>query len=314
MDTTWDGLRLEADVIETDNGTTLRLDDGAGATCLLRHASPGVRAFLDGLDGHHPWRHLRRLVPLEEEFAVRQLVHQLLDAGLVRRTPAARPAEVCLIGGGLTARRLARELLQVSGVCLTVIAPEPSRSAGLGDQPTDAACALRARLVAEDPRAAARIRCAASWANVVEDDFGLVVLAPSSVQPDRAITAHLIRHSLPFLPVLVHRSRLRIGPLADYEGACLHCCDLTQADTDAAWPDAAEQLSRQPARPHPGLSRLAAALAARHAAWFLAGDGNALRSLTLEATLQTPGLAWRTWPSHPDCACSWQPLAGAAAA
>jgi len=314
MDAPWNNLRWDADLIETDGGVTVRLDDGSGSTCLLRHVSAGVRACLAALDRGRPWSEARRLVPAEEEFAVRRLVHELLEAGLARRSPAPRPAEVCLIGGGATARRLARELLGVPAVRLTVIAPEPSPFGGLADQPTDAACALRAGLVQNDPGNQARIRCDASWATLTEGGFDLVVVTPASIQPDRSITAHLIRHSLPFLPVLVHRGWLRIGPLADYEGACLHCCDLTLADADPGWPEAVEQLSRQPARPDAGLSRLAASLAGRYAAWFLAGDGNALRSLTLEASLTTPGLAWRSWPSHPDCACSWEPLADTVAA
>lgn len=291
---------LDADLVDLDHG--LRIEGVDGVCCLVRHASPALRRCLVMLDGHHTLAALLRELSDDEQFSFRRLLSQLQGAGLLRQTsepPVVR--DVCLVGTSAVARLCATQLLREPGVRL--------RLAGIGGRGArpDAALALREWLVRSDVRLGRRIMLDESWDVFDQASVGLVVLASTTVQPDRALTAHLVRRSVPFLPVLAHRGWASVGPLADYRGgACLHCADLTRADTDQAWPAVLERLSHELAHPEPGMARLAASLAATHAAWFVAGTANPLPSITLELREQVPGLGRRRWRPHPDCACCWQ--------
>ena len=290
--------RLDADLIDLDDGLRLEGDDGVG--CLVRNASPELRRCLELLDGRHSLPGLLNRLPDHEQFQARVLIGQLRGAGLLHDSAPPATHDVCLVGTGPVARGCAALLLHDPGIRLH-LAGSQATSWGRPE-----AQALRERLIAHDPKLSRRIRCAAPWPSFDEDDFDLVIIAPESVHCDRALSAHLIRHAIPFLPVLAHRTRVSVGPLADYRGgACLHCADLYRADGDPSWPRVVERLSREPAQPLAGPARLASSLAATHAAWFVQGSGNALRGLTLESAHATPGLARRTWPAHPDCACCW---------
>ncbi|MCL2316435.1 MAG: hypothetical protein FWC46_05040 [Actinomycetia bacterium] len=302
--------RLWADIItDDDEPGAARLVRQDGRVCQLAGASPGLLRLLESLDGHHALPDLLRVLPEAERFPARALLHDLVRQELVTDSSAAAvptSPDVLIIGGGTLARTCAAQLLATTTVGLRLVTPEPRVD---GRYP-DTAAALRAALIRSDPALGRRVVAGGRWPGLPEDDCALVLVATDTVQPDRVLTSHLIRHSLPFLPVLAHDGWCRIGPLADYQGgACLHCLDLTQADDDPAWPQTLEYLSRRPARPDAGLVRLAAALACRYAAWFLDGSGNALRSMSYEANLVEPGLARRRWVEHPDCACCWQPTA-----
>ena len=295
--------RLEADIVTLDDG--LRLEGIDGVCCVVRQASPAVRRSLRAMDGRHALAPLLADLSDDEQFSFRLLLNQLCGAGLlVDAGSPVQTRDVCLVGVGSVAHLCAGQLLRAPGVRLHLLG-----SAWRGGR-SDPVVMLRDRLVRSDARLARRIAVTEPWPGFDERQFDLVIVAPATVQPDRALTAHLIRRSMPFLPVLAHRGWASVGPLVSYHGgACLHCADLTRADADPAWPTVVERLSHEPARPTSGPAHLAASLAATHAAWFLDGVVNPLASTTLEIRGAQPGLARRHWPAHPDCACNWQVLA-----
>lgn len=313
MTTTPEWPVLAADIIEGPEAHRLRLEGERGCAVGLRGVSPQVRRLLGQLDGRHRLPRLILDLPLAEQFQARRLLRDLSAAGLVRAAPPPRPQRreptVGLVGAGLLARLVAVRLLRQTTARIHLIAPG---SPVLGDDPygryVDAAVALRARLARGDNRLGRRVLAGGSWTDLGEGSHDLVVVAPPTAQPDRAVTAHLIRHSVPFLPVRVHRGLARLGPLADYRGgACLHCTDLTRADADPDWPRVVERASRIPAQVDPGLAHALAGLTALHVAWFVDDGANPLRGTALELSLDEPGLARRAWPEHPDCACAWYP-------
>ena len=313
MDTTAERPILAADIIDAASPDTLRLEGADGDVMLIRGGSPHLRRLLSLLDGHHRLASLILDLPLEEQFAARRMVKELLASGLVRSAPTtevrAEGPLVALLGAGLVARLTASRLLLTPGIRLHLIAPEapPLREDPQGRY-VDAAAALRARLVRGNAGLSRRVYAGGTWTSLSEGSHDLVVVATPMAQPDRMITAHLIRDSLPYLTARAHRGAASLGPLADYQGgACLHCTDLTRADSDPDWPQVAEHLSRLPAQVDTGLAHLVADLAAQYATWFLENGGNALRGATLELSLRQPGMARRVWDEHPDCACSWRP-------
>ena len=313
MDTTSQRPFLNADIVPTGSPDTWRLEGVDGNAVLLKGVSPPVRRLLTLMDGHHRLASLILDLPVEHQFGARRLVKELIAAGLVQAEAAGEDRDegplVAVLGAGPVARLTAARLLMTPAIRLHLIAPEapPLREDPQG-RFVDAAAALRARLVRGSTGLARRVYAGGTWTSLCEGSHDLVILASPMAQPDRAITARLIGDSLPHLTVQVHRGAASIGPLVDFHGgACLHCTDLTRADSDPDWPRVAEHLSRLPAHVDPGLAHLAADLVARHAVWFLDGGANALRGCTLEINLRHAGLARRVWDEHPECACTWRP-------
>ncbi|MCL2782814.1 MAG: hypothetical protein FWD80_02405 [Propionibacteriaceae bacterium] len=212
--------------------------------------------------------------------------------------------KLLVIGGGLLAAEIALGLAQ-AGITVQISASE---AAPVGLDPmgfhTSAAAAVRAWVLERLP--AAKIETGPHWTALTDGCCDLVVVAPATVQPDRAITDHLARHWLPHLIVRAHCDTAVVGPLVDHQGGpCMGCLDLSLADHDELWPTTAAALTTRVAYPDQLTAHWAGAQAAMESAWFLRGSGTTLRTSTLEADAKTAGLARRRWSPHPQCACRY---------
>lgn len=114
---------------------------------------------------------------------------------------------------------------------------------------------------------------------------------------DQAEVAHL--------PITVHATGVRIGPLLGAEsGPCPTCLGLWETEADPCWPALATQLRTMPA---PAPARLvglqAAATAARTACVVLISGPKALAGAGAEVSAWSPWPEARDWAAHPECAC-----------
>lgn len=258
------------------------------AARLLAGVSPALAEVLAQIDGRQTLGSLRRAarrlaVPerqLDEALAV------LRQAGLVVVRSAATPpdpvgtlsgARIGLIGSGPLATRLA-EALGRCGPAELIRTAELIRSA--------------------DPDAVAP---------------DLTVVATGTAEPDRVLTAGLVRSDQPHLIVRTAGELAVVGPFVlPGRSACLRCIDLTRAGADPGWPELLAQLCRhRSAAPELAVGwAVGTALLQVHAARRYAhGRSDAEPPETLGATLELDGTnlapRLRRWPGHPGCGCGW---------
>ncbi|GAB3768299.1 hypothetical protein [Microlunatus parietis] len=141
----------------------------------------------------------------------------------------------------------------------------------------------------------------------------LTVVATGTAEPDRVLTAGLVRADQPHLIVRTAGDLAVVGPFVlPGRSACLRCVDLTRAGADPGWPELLAQLCRQrPTAPElvAGWAVGAALLQVHSALRYVAAGPDAEPPETLGATLEldgaslAPGL--RRWRSHPGCGCGW---------
>ena len=152
-----------------------------------------------------------------------------------------------------------------------------------------------------------RVSVGPHWTQL-DTDTDLVVLATGTVEPDRAITEHLLRRDLAYLVVRAHHGHAWVGPLvAPHSPACLRCLDLAMSTDDPGWPQVLSTLLQSPTAPSPVATGWAAAVTAANVGWFLADGRCDLEASTLEMDQRATGLRRRSWNRHPDCACGWEP-------
>ena len=136
----------------------------------------------------------------------------------------------------------------------------------------------------------------------------LIVLAPATAEPDRALTDTLFRAGRAHLVVRIEPDRAVVGPLVlPGQTACVRCQDLTRVRLDAGWPHLLAQLCRTPVSPGPALLAWAGATAAVQIRAWLAGSSPETCGAALELGLPDYRLATRSWPAHPGCGCLLPP-------
>lgn len=140
------------------------------------------------------------------------------------------------------------------------------------------------------------------------DDAELVVLAPSTAEPDRALTDTLFRQGRAHLVVRMEPDRAVVGPLvAPGQTPCVRCQDLIRVRLDAGWPLLLAQLCRAQVRPLPALLGWAGATAAVQVRAWLSGAAPDTCGAALELRLPDFRLSTRSWPAHPGCGCLLPP-------
>ncbi|MFC7623662.1 hypothetical protein [Microlunatus sp. GCM10028923] len=141
----------------------------------------------------------------------------------------------------------------------------------------------------------------------------LTVVATGTAEPDRVLTAWLVRTDQPHLIVRTAGELSVVGPFVlPGRSACLRCLDLTRAGADPGWPELLAQLCRRPtAAPElaAGWAVGVALLQVHTALRYVAGTPDAEPPETLGATLELDGTnlapRLRSWRGHPGCGCGW---------
>ncbi|MGD7706579.1 hypothetical protein [Microlunatus sp. Y2014] len=223
---------------------------------------------------------------------------------------------VRLIGAGPLGRDIAGMLAAGSVVSKLYLADrsptDPTTYPDAPYAPTSAE-ALRDLLRANEPRPGSRrIQSVSHWSKPDGARVDLTVVVTGHVEPDRAITEHLIRDDLPHLVVRLDGRAARVGPLVvPGRTACLNCLDLVTTTDQPSWPDRLLAASRTTARHG---DRLLASWTSSMAAlqvhsYLRSGPTGRVVADTVGCTVELDlddGLTRvRHWPLHPDCGCHW---------
>jgi hypothetical protein len=222
---------------------------------------------------------------------------------------ARRHASVQVGGGSRVAAHLAA-VLAAAGV---------GRVHCTGDGSTRLAAAVPGGVTVDDegapyPAAAeAAVRRAAPDTDITplpaDERPDLTVLAVDGpVTDDRVRGLHAA--DAPYLVVTLGIDFGVVGPLV-LPGltSCLGCADRHRADRDPAWTALAVQLTvgrRYGPASAAAVATTVAGIAAQQALAFLDGDDPACIDGTLELRLPDYRVRRRSWPPHPECACSAQ--------
>ncbi|MDR1264190.1 MAG: TOMM precursor leader peptide-binding protein [Propionibacteriaceae bacterium] len=156
---------------------------------------------------------------------------------------------------------------------------------------------------------AVRERLAAHGHHGDSRDPELVVVAPQTAEPDRAMVAELVRSGRPHLFARQGFGQAVLGPFV-LPGAtsCLTCADLERRRLDPAWPLLAFQLTRLEPPEDPLLIDWLAAQTAAQAAVWQSGRLPETTATTVVLDRDEAASAWTPWPRHPLCPCRAQPL------
>ena len=305
-----DGVRDEAAVVGAARGR--HVSPGAAASTLAAPRDLGLIADADDLF------EAARMLPTNPRHIA------LADVGAVAGAPGItatqvirrrRRARIDVIGLGAVGTQLAW-LLGVSGVgVLTLIDPTPVPPApSVG------------RLAVETPKTTRQVwlrdtlLSALPWTTVAvgrqpgDPDLAIVTpdahAGPSRVDPVE-IDA-LTRAGTPHLVLTLHASHAQVGPLViPGRTPCLRCLDLTNADTDPAWPLLVHQLSAPPragTTGWPAIDPLLVAMAGAYAAGQALRFIHGLPASTTHEVIQLDGEGRQSvQPStaHPGCGCGW---------
>lgn len=210
--------------------------------------------------------------------------------------PTSSECEVAVVGAGVLARQLVRMLLGETNVWLCDTAPAE-------DAATRTERRARWRSLASGRPG--RLRLAEHWYTAVGRPAALVVVCPTSVEADRALTDQLVRDRQPHLVVTADAERGVVGPLV-VPGLtpCLRCGDLARRDSEPGWPGLVTALGRTAARPSPLTSQWAAVTAAAQTLAFLGRHQPETAGGTLELSAGTHALETRSWAHHAACGCT----------
>ncbi len=106
-----------------------------------------------------------------------------------------------------------------------------------------------------------------------------------------------------------------IGPLVvPGQTACLRCLDAFHSEEDPSWALLVEQYARAvssdradgiPEPVDPALATIAVGWAARDVSAYLEGGTPTTWSSTVRLAPELDTIESRSWPTHPDCGCSW---------
>ena len=229
--------------------------------------------------------------PLRRRFAT--VLSSLVNAGLVEVLDAAPVRSrrgghrIRLVGAGPVAVAVADRLLQngIERVYLCETA-DPERAEAFQTARPD------------------RVRLVRHWRKPESPRLPLTLVVADTLEPDRLVTADLLRHDAAHLVVRPRLGGALVGPLVvPGVTACLHCCDLTRRDADPDWPAVLAGLQLDHATYTAPATDWTVAMTVVQVLGFLAGH----RTETYGATLELAGfaMAWRRWPAHPECGCRW---------
>lgn len=218
-------------------------------------------------------------------------VARLFGAGILveRSAPATSNGDVVIVGGGTVARAIARLVVAGGARNLAIwddnaVESEPQRW--------------------PDSTDATRVRFSDHWHAALSRPADLVVVAPATVEPDRALTDHLRRSAQPHLVARVEPERAVVGPfVVPGLTPCVRCVDLTRVTLDPDWPLLLAQLARTWQRPTALATAWTASTAAAMVTGWLTRGRMPVVGATLELPMDTHALETRTWAAHPQCGC-----------
>lgn len=231
----------------------------------------------------------------------------LLRAGIAVERVPHRPLEdvrVAVVGAGKVGRALAASLLRagVPGLWLFDPAPPPRQVW------PDSRFASSGQALAASLRTRRGVRAAAlgSLGELLAVPADVVLVASTTVEPDRVLLDALVRAELPHLVLRCHREVARLGPLVlPGRAPCLGCHDLARAVDDPQWPQVLAHLCQVPAAPDVGLADHLASRAVLEVGW-MARDlarRSALEGRVEVVDLRFPGTRRAGFAHHPACTC-----------
>lgn len=275
----------------------LRLVTGDGGCLDLAEPPAGLAGVLARCDGQHDLAQLLARVADPDRPAVTALLGELVRAGLLVQGWQVRSTliRVAVVGSGELAQAVLAGLLTLPSAGITWV------NSGGTAQYSPAAGART--LPAVGTAGGARWRQLDHW-TALGEDHDLVVVAPSTREPDRGLTRALRSRHLPHLLVRADTWHGVVGPLIDdSEGVCQECLDLALLEHDEAWLGTLARLSNQPASPAPPVLAWAAGQVTAWAHSYCRSGLNALRDRQLELDLSRAVQGLRHWAPRSDCSC-----------
>lgn len=268
---------------------TLQVGLDAAASALLVAAPPGAEAALRTFRRWRGPAEAARLAGVDPQW-LQDAVSGLVAAGvLVARSPQADRA-VTVLGAGRVAHRLVG-LLADAGI-------EEFRVADPGPGALEEA---RWRHAA----GTSRLRLMDHWHAASAEPADLIVVAPPTVEPDRALTDHLRRAGLPHLVVRVEPERAVVGPfVVPGRSPCQRCLDLSRRDLDPDWPLLLAQLAGTWQEAGDLAAAWAASTAAAQVLAWVDRRGTPALGTTWELPQDTLSLETRAWGLHARCDCT----------
>ncbi len=143
----------------------------------------------------------------------------------------------------------------------------------------------------------------ADWSVRLPEEPGVVVVASATLEPDRALLAHLVHAGHQHVVVRAHGHCALVGPwVVPGHTPCQGCQDRWLAASDPHYTRVVAELGCRRARPGPGGVAWAAGVLAGHAS---RPDGGAQSLAGVVQVLDhlDPHLTEQRFEAHPDCAC-----------
>ncbi|HIT74111.1 MAG TPA: hypothetical protein IAA98_00825 [Candidatus Avipropionibacterium avicola] len=216
--------------------------------------------------------------------------------------------DVAVIGAGALGQAIATVLHQLPAVTTLLVSdPDPVDPVLYPRSGVATTCA-GALVQSLRPRSAGRprLRVVPHWSDLDHARPALTVVTSSRLEPDRALTEHLVRHDLAHLVVRIGPTAARVGPMVlPGRTPCLNCLDLVQTGADPGWP---ARLVKECAVLAPAVEPLITWAAGMGAVQVLAQLSRALSDAvgcTLEVDRGDLLTRVRRWPLHPECGCAW---------
>lgn len=262
--------------------------DAAGSG-ILPDAPEGAEAALRAFRGWHTTREVAVLTGVDPGWLAHAAARLAASGVLTGSQPVPPGGPVVVVGGGPTAHQVVA-LLAEGGV---------TEFRAADTTPGDPEVARW-----RDAAGGARLSVADHWHEALAQPTPLVVVAPRTVEPDRALTDHLRRAGLTHLVVRLEPERAVVGPfVVPGHSPCVRCLDLARCDLDREWPLLLAQLATTWQESGALATAWASSTAAAHAlAWLDRGQVPAVGA-TLELSSDTLALESRAWSAHPRCGC-----------
>lgn len=254
----------------------------AAGSPVFRDVPPAAFRVLQALTEPRRASDLNRIAPTLAPAWLDSLLAELTEAGALRAAEPRPAFEVLVAGSGAIADEIHR-LLSFHPVVVSGL-----RGAGLRS-PSDA-----------------RVRLVHDWEAAL-DRPALTVVAPCTIEHDRALSDWLVSEGLNHLVVRSENDRAVVGPLTVAGWSpCTRCLDMSRRDRDPAWPYLLAQLALRQARSQRPLTAWAAATAVSQAMCFLTGGVPDSLGRTLELAVPPGKPEVREWEIHRSCDCVQQ--------
>lgn len=270
-------------------GGDLQVGLDATASGVLPGAPEGAEAALRAFRRWHTTREVSVLTGVDHAWLADAAARLAASGVLTGSRPVPPGGPVAVVGGGPAAQQVVA-LLADAGV---------AEFRAADTTPGDPEVARW-----REAAGGARLTVVDHWHAVLAQPTPLVVVAPRTVEPDRALTDQLRRAGLAHLVVRLEPERAVVGPfVVPGHSPCVRCLDLARCDLDREWPLLLAQLATTWQESGSLASAWASSTAAAHAlAWLDRGQVPAVGT-TLELPSDTLALETRTWAAHPRCGC-----------